>query len=50
MAILSVSQLNRYANYYLRDNKNLSGVYVKGEITNLKKHYSSGHYYFALKL
>ena len=49
MAILSVSQLNRYANYYLRDNKNLSGVYVKGEITNLKKHYSSGHYYFALK-
>lgn len=49
MAILSVSQLNRYANYYLRDNKNLSGVYVKGEITNLKKYYSSGHYYFVLK-
>lgn len=49
MAILSVSQLNRYANYYLRDNKNLSGVYVKGEITNLKKHYSFRSLLFCFK-
>lgn len=49
MAILTVSQLNKYVNYYLKENKALKNVYLRGEIVNLKKYYASGHYYFSLK-
>ena len=44
----SVSQLNRYiANMFAQDFA-LSGITIKGEISNLKYH-SSGHIYFTLK-
>jgi exodeoxyribonuclease VII large subunit len=49
VAILTVSQLNKYVSYYLKENNKLSGIFIKGEVSNLKKHYSSGHYYFSLK-
>lgn len=49
MAVITVSQLNKYVSYYLKENKVINNIFVKGEIINLKKHYASGHYYFTLK-
>lgn len=45
---VTVSQLNRYVNSVLESDPFLSGLFVKGEISNLKK-YPSGHLYFNLK-
>lgn len=45
---VTVTQLNRYVASILEADKNLSGIFVKGEISSLKK-YSSGHLYFNLK-
>ncbi|MBR5468199.1 MAG: exodeoxyribonuclease VII large subunit [Firmicutes bacterium] len=46
--IYSVSQINRYIKGVLENDIILSGIWVKGEISNFKKH-SSGHMYFTLK-
>ncbi len=46
--IYSVSEVNEYAKLILERNSILNGVKLRGEITNLKKHYS-GHWYFTLK-
>lgn len=46
--IITVTQLNRYVCSVLEADSNLSGVFVKGEISSLKR-YSSGHLYFTLK-
>ena len=48
MPIITVSQLNNYMKRFVESNKNLSGIYVKGEISNYKRH-SSGHAYMTLK-
>lgn len=48
MPVLTVSQLNNYMRRYVDNNKNLSGLYIKGEISNFKGH-SSGHLYLTLK-
>ena len=48
MPVVTVSQLNNYMRRYLDNNSNLNGLYVKGEISNFKRH-SSGHMYFTLK-
>lgn len=48
MAVITVSQLNNYLKRYLDQNPHLNEIWIKGEISNFKKHYS-GHMYFTLK-
>lgn len=45
---LSVKELNLYIKTLIDRDEFLSAVYVRGEISNLKKHYT-GHWYFTLK-
>ena len=44
----SVSQVNYYIKDMFEQDRTLSGIYVKGEASNVKYH-SSGHIYFTLK-
>ncbi len=46
--ILTVSQLNQYLKTRFDADPMLTGVAIRGEISNYKK-YSSGHHYFSLK-
>lgn len=46
--VLTVSQLNRHIKDLVSGDSILSGLWVKGEISNFKSHYS-GHFYFTLK-
>jgi len=46
--VLSVSELNKYMKDLVSNDIILSGLWVKGEISNFKSHYS-GHFYFTLK-
>ena len=46
--ILSVSELNNYIKELLDSDVLLTGVYVKGELSNYKV-YPSGHHYFTMK-
>ncbi|MDO7786395.1 exodeoxyribonuclease VII large subunit [Desulforamulus aquiferis] len=48
MPVLSVSDLTRYIKEMLESDHLLAGLWVKGEISNLKLH-SSGHIYLTLK-
>ena len=45
---LLVSQLNNYIKNLIDDDEMLNNVYIRGELSNFKKHYS-GHLYFTLK-
>ena len=49
MAILSVTQLNRYVGFKLKEDRALQSVLVRGEITNFTNHYRSGHLYLDRK-
>ncbi|MDR1440034.1 MAG: exodeoxyribonuclease VII large subunit [Clostridiales bacterium] len=44
----TVSEINRHINALLKSDPLLAGVWVKGEISNFRPHYS-GHLYFTLK-
>ncbi|MEG2119860.1 MAG: exodeoxyribonuclease VII large subunit, partial [Pseudoflavonifractor sp.] len=46
--ILTVSQLNGHIKDLLDEDGTLSGVYVRGELSNYKT-YPSGHHYFSMK-
>lgn len=48
LPLLSVSQLTRYVKERLDNDINLQSIWIKGEISNFKRH-SSGHLYFTLK-
>ncbi len=45
----SVSEINNYIKSLIEEEMLLQDIYVKGEISNFKKHISSGHFYFTLK-
>ena len=45
---ISVSDLNSYIKDKIRNDEFLNNVYIKGEISNFKHHYT-GHMYFTLK-
>ena len=45
---ISVTQLNKYIKDRVAEDEFLNNVYVKGEISNFKHHYT-GHMYFTLK-
>ncbi len=45
---ISVSELNRYMKDKVADDEYLKSVFVRGEISNFKHHYT-GHMYFSLK-
>jgi len=45
---LTVSEINTYVKAYIEKNVLFSCVFVKGEISNFKRH-SSGHFYMSLK-
>ncbi|MBR6361114.1 MAG: exodeoxyribonuclease VII large subunit, partial [Clostridia bacterium] len=47
--IISVSALNRYVKSILDSDSNIQSVYIKGQISNFKNHYQTGHFYFSLK-
>ena len=48
LPILSVTQLNTYIKSLLDGDANLSNLFIRGEISNFKRH-SSGHLYLTLK-
>lgn len=49
MPVLTVTQINRYISFRLKEDKNIQGIMVKGEISNFIEHFRSGHLYFTLK-
>ena len=46
--ILTVSSVNTYVAFKLKNDPKLKGVAVKGEISDISANYSSGHIYFTL--
>lgn len=48
-SILTVSQLNRYISFRMKEDKNLRSILIKGEISNFTNHTKTGHLYFTLK-
>ncbi|MGN0599846.1 MAG: exodeoxyribonuclease VII large subunit [Oscillospiraceae bacterium] len=48
-SLLTVSQLNRYIAFRMKEDKQLKGILISGEISNFTNHAKSGHLYFTLK-
>lgn len=48
MIVLTVTQLNKYIAFKIKDDPKLRGILLKGEISNFTAH-RSGHFYFTLK-
>lgn len=49
MQVYEVSQVNEYLRQRFEEDEFLSGVFIRGEISNYKL-YPSGHHYFTLKM
>ena len=48
-SIITVSQLNRYISFKMKEDSNLRFKLVRGEISNFTSHAKTGHFYFTLK-
>lgn len=48
-SVLTVSQLNTYISLRFKEDKNLRGKMIKGELSNFTCHFRTGHCYFTLK-
>lgn len=48
-SILTVSQLNRYMSFKLKEDDKLRNILIKGEISGFVNHQKTGHFYFTLK-
>lgn len=48
LPVLSVTQVNTYIKSLIDGDRNLSDIFIRGEISNFKRH-SSGHLYLTLK-
>lgn len=48
-SVLTISQVNQYVKLLLDGDETLQHLWVRGEISNFKRHYASGHLYFSLK-
>ena len=46
---ITVTELNEYVKRIIDSDAALANISVKGEISNFKNHYSTGHFYFSLK-
>ena len=46
---VTVTQLNEYIKRLIEGDGPLCDLYVKGEISNFKNHFATGHFYFTLK-
>ncbi|MBR6727322.1 MAG: exodeoxyribonuclease VII large subunit, partial [Clostridia bacterium] len=46
---ISVGQLNDYIKMMIDNDRVLSDVLLRGEISNFTNHYKTGHFYFSLK-
>ena len=47
--IISVAALNEYIKAKLEGDMTLADIYLRGEISNFKHHYQTGHFYFSIK-
>ena len=47
--VLTVTQINEYVRMLLESHEFLHGVWLRGEISNFKNHYKTGHFYFSVK-
>ena len=48
-SIMTVSQVNRYISFKLKDDRKLRGMLISGEISGFTNHAKTGHFYFILK-
>lgn len=48
-SIMTVSQVNRYISFKLKDDRKLRGMLISGEISGFTNHAKTGHFYFTLK-
>ena len=46
---VSVTQLNKYVSFILKEDSNIRNIKVRGEISNFVRNSNSGHCYFTLK-
>lgn len=46
---MTVSQLNRYMSFKVKEDVKLRGLLIKGEISGFTNHVKTGHFYFTLK-